>query len=454
MPRRTHALLCTLLVGIVLTACGGGSNEQLPDASPPTIPDPGPGPIPTPDPAPTPGIACGAEAATMSTANIPPDNSPTPASVPPGGAAILIEPVFTALKFERPLALLQTPDDNLCWFIVEQPGTVRSFANQNETNTHSTFIDISGRVDDGKNEAGLLGMAFHPNYAINGQVFLSYTGNNGGVFPDGLTSYVSRFTTSDHGKTLDPDSEVVLLSLTQPYNNHNGGNILFGPDGFLYIGFGDGGSGNDPDSNAQNTMNLYGTILRIDVDGETPYKIPAANPFAGNALCSQGVGAADCPEIFAWGLRNPWRWSFDLDTSVLWVGDVGQRAFEEIDIIVAGGNYGWPFFEGTRCNGDTPLPNCDFTAIPPVTEYPRTTGRSVTGGYVYRGSEITDLFGVYVYADYATGIVFQYFKSDTGDVIQAQIDTELKISSFGQAANGELYLLDLAAGGIHKITTE
>jgi len=374
--------------------------------------------------------------------------------VPSGGASIAIEPVFSALQFERPLALMQTPDDDLCWFLVEQPGIVRSFENSTDTPVQTIFIDIRDIVDDEKNEAGLLGMAFHPNYAINGQVFLSYTGNNGGIFPNGLTSYVSRFTSSDQGKTLDPDSEEILLSLPQPYNNHNGGNIAFGPDGFLYIGFGDGGSGNDPDSRAQNTMSLYGSMLRIDVDSDTPYTIPSDNPFADNALCSQGVGAADCPEILAWGLRNPWRWSFDHETNELWVGDVGQRAFEEIDIIVSGGNYGWPFFEATRCNSDAPLPNCDFIAIPPVTEYPRTTGRSVTGGYVYRGTAIPDMFGVYVYADFATGIVFQYFKPENGDVIQAQLDTDLRISSFGQAIDGELYLLDFTAGGIHKITAK
>jgi glucose/arabinose dehydrogenase len=429
MQTISQNLLTAILLSALLSACGGSSDDN--------------GSV-----SPLPGIACNAETAEQ----IQPINLPIrtlPSSVPSDGAAIAIEPAFTALSFTRPVAILQAPTEDQCWFVVEQPGIIRAFKNLSATDELFTFIDITGRVAAERNEAGLLGMAFHPDYAANGQVFISYTGTDGD-----LTSYVSRFTSIDSGKTLDPDSEEILLTLTQPFNNHNGGNILFGPDGYLYIGFGDGGSANDPNENAQNTLNLFGTILRIDVDGAAPYAIPDDNPFAANEPCVQGFGAANCPEIFAWGLRNPWRWSFDKYTETLWLGDVGQNAREEINIVTSGGNYGWPFYEGTLCNDRAPVPNCEFEAILPITEYPRTTGRSVTGGYVYRGLQIWDLFGVYVYADYATGIVFQYFKSETGDVIQAQLDTELKISSFGQAHDGELYLLDLAAGGIHKITAE
>jgi glucose/arabinose dehydrogenase len=350
--------------------------------------------------------------------------------------------------------MLQAPSDDRCWFIVEQTGRVRAFENIPDPAETFTFIDISTRVDDGPNEAGLLGMAFHPNFAGNGQVFLSYTGPIGV-----LTSYVSRFTSLDGGVTLDPDSEEVLLSITQTRPNHNGGQITFGPDGYLYIGMGDGGGSNDTDQNAQNTMNLKGAMLRIDVDGATPYAIPADNPFADNALdgaglCDSGFGAADCPELYAWGLRNPWRWSFDKLTGELWAGDVGQRALEEIDIIDLGGNYGWPFLEGTRCNTDVPVENCDFAGLPPITEYPRTTGRSVTGGYVYRGTAIPDLVGIYVYGDFATGLVMQYFDAGDDNTIEAQFDTDFGISSFGEANNGELYLLDLYAGGIHQIVAD
>jgi glucose/arabinose dehydrogenase len=374
------------------------------------------------------------------------------ATVPPGGVAITTTPVYTALSFERPLAMLQAPADDRFWFIVEQTGRVIAFENIPDVAETFTFIDISSRVNDGPNEAGLLGMAFHPDFSINGQVFLSYTGTSGG-----LTSYISRFTSLDGGATLDPDSEEVLLSILQTSNNHNGGQITFGRDGYLYIGMGDGGGSDDPDQNAQNTLNLKGSMLRIDVDGAVPYAIPADNPFADNALeglCNYGVGAEDCPELYAWGLRNPWRWSFDSNTGDLWAGDVGQGELEEIDIIDLGGNYGWPFLEGTRCNDDVPVENCDFPGIPPITEYPRTTGRSVTGGYVYNGINIPDLIGVYVYGDFATGLVMQYFDAGSGNIIEAQFDTDFGISSFGEANNGELYLLDLYGGGIHQIVAE
>jgi glucose/arabinose dehydrogenase len=374
-------------------------------------------------------------------------------AAPTDAAAITTIPVFTALTFERPLAMLQAPADDRRWFIVEQPGQVIAFENITDVDTQSTFIDIRSRVNAVPNEAGLLAMAFHPDFANNGQVFLSYVGPS-----DGLTSYVSRFTSLDGGVTLDPDSEEVLLSISQTRSNHNNSQIMFGPDGYLYIGIGDGGGSNDPDQNAQNTLNLKGAMLRIDVDGATPYAIPAENPFAVNALegglCNFGVGAADCPEIYAWGLRNPWRWSFDSQTGELWAGDVGQRALEEINIIDLGGNYGWPFLEGTRCNTDVPVEDCEFEGLPPVTEYPRTIGRSVTGGYVYRGTAIPDLVGVYVYGDFVTGLVMQYFKEGNADAIEAQFDTDFGISSFGEANNGELYLLDLYGGGIHQIVAE
>jgi len=389
----------------------------------------------------TSGNACG-----LMPANTPAPTIALPEAVPPGGAAITTRPAFTALTFERPLAMTQAPGDSSCWFVAEQPGRVLAFANTDMVDSTSVFIDIRSRVDDSSNEGGLLGIAFHPNFANNGQVFLSYTGDDGG-----LTSYLSRFTSLDGGRTLEPDSEEILLTLDQPYPNHNGGNIVFGPDGYLYIGFGDGGSGNDPEQRAQDTLNLFGSLLRIDVDTATPYGIPPDNPFAGNALCSQGFGATDCPELYAWGLRNPWRWSFDRLTGELWVGDVGQRAREEIDMITAGGNYGWPFFEGTRCNTDAPVVDCGFAGQPPVTDYGRTEGRSVTGGFVYRGSEIPNLAGVYIYADFATGNLFQYYR-DGNVVTTAIIPTGgLRIASFGEDSNGELYLTDLISGTLHRL---
>jgi glucose/arabinose dehydrogenase len=412
-----------MLVMATLTACGDSSSGGFSNTG---------------------NNACGASAAPLA-ASAAMDSLPT--AVPPAGAAIAVEPAFEQLTtFTRPLAMLPAPNDDRCWFIVEQSGVVVAFENNADAAQKFTFIDISERVDDSSNEAGLLGMAFHPDYRNNRQVFLSYTGNDGG-----LTSYVSRFTSTDDGVTLDPDSEEVLLSIAQPFPNHNGGNIEFGPDGYLYIGFGDGGSGNDPQQNAQNTRNLLGAMLRIDVDSAVPYAIPADNPFAANTRCEQGVGAADCPEIYAWGLRNPWRWSFDRDTGELWLGDVGQSASEEIDIIVIGGNYGWPYFEGTRCNTDLLIANCNFVSLPPVTEYPHSSGSAVTGGYVYRGSAIPDLVGVYVYADFSSGNLFQYYDPGSGPVIQAQQPTGLFIASFGQSVDGELYLVNLVTGTLHQI---
>jgi glucose/arabinose dehydrogenase len=342
--------------------------------------------------------------------------------------------------------MMQAPGNTTRWYVVEQAGRVISFANVETTPTKSTFIDIETRVNSDFSESGLLGMAFHPDYASNGEVFLSYTaaGNT-------LTSRVSRFRTLNNGATLDPGTEEILLSVVQPFSNHNGGNIAFGPDGFLYIGFGDGGSSNDPQQNAQNTTNLLGAMLRIDVDGGTPYGIPGSNPFAGNALCTQAFGTDDCPELYAWGLRNPWRWSFDRVSGDLWLGDVGQAALEEVDIIDPGGNYGWPFFEGTRCNTEAPVVNCSFSGLPPVTEYPRNVGRSITGGYVYRGSAIPEMRGVYLYADFITGRLFQFYDPGSGNTVEATLPTGLSISSFGQATDGELYLVDLPSGTLHRI---
>ena len=219
--------------------------------------------------------------------------------------------------------------------------------------------------------------------ATNGEVYLSYT--SGGP----LTSRISRFTSADGGQTLDPGSEEILLTLSQPFGNHNGGNILFVPDGYLYIGFGDGGSAGDPGDRAQNTSNLFGAILRIDVDDGVPYGIPADNPFGMNALCSGGQGAEPCPEIYAWGFRNPWRWSFDSETGELWVGDVGQGQWEEVDKVTPGGNYGWRCREGAHDFNTSGV--CPAGLIDPVIEYSHSVGFSITGGYVYRGSAIPKL---------------------------------------------------------------
>lgn len=348
---------------------------------------------------------------------------------------------------QAPVAMLQAPGDPSRWFVIEQQGIVRVFPNvANVTNADVTvFIDISPRVLSG-GERGLLGMAFHPNFGNgNFEVFLSYTRDNGG-----LESAITRFRSNDNGLTLDAAMEDVILTIPQEFDNHNGGQISFGPDGFLYAGFGDGGGGGDPNNHAQNTHNLLGTILRIDVDGGVPYAIPAGNPFEANAAnpCPQGFGGGDCPEIFAFGFRNPWRWSFDRQLNDLWVGDVGQGEWEEIDRVVAGANYGWRCREGAHDYNST---GCGGGLIDPITEYNHTEGQSITGGYVYRGAAITELQGSYVYGDFVRGRVWAIpASSQQGAVGKELLNTAFRIASLAEDSNGELYIVDYG-GGAYQI---
>jgi len=354
-----------------------------------------------------------------------------------------LQPAFPNLSFSKPLALLQAPGDDDRWFVVEQSGVVRVFMNDDQAATTTTFIDITSRVGDSSGERGLLGLAFDPDFAVNGHVYLSYTRS-----APTLVSYLSRFTSVDGGQTLDPSSEVVILTLQQPYANHNGGHVAFGPDGLLYAAFGDGGSANDPGNRAQDTSNLFGSIIRIDV-ATLPYSIPAGNPFVGNAHCAAGSGSAPCPEIFAWGLRNPWRFSFDRETGVLWAGDVGQGAWEEVNRIVGGRNYGWRIREGAHCNippGDCPTMGLED----PVAEYDHAAGSSITGGYVYRGSRNPPLRGSYVFGDFVSGRVFRL--ASGGSTVEEMLDTGRSISSFAEANDGEMFLVDYAAGTLHRLT--
>ncbi len=342
----------------------------------------------------------------------------------------------------QPVALRQAPGDASRWYLVEKGGRVLRFANAPDVSSYDVFVDIDARVNSSANEAGLLGIAFHPDFASNGEVYLSYTAT-------GLTSRISRFTSPDGGLTLDPASEEILLTLNQPYSNHNGGNILFGPDGYLYIGFGDGGSAGDPGDRAQNTQNLHGSMLRIDVDSGSPYGIPGDNPFAPNALCSDGDGTAPCPEIYAWGLRNPWRWSFDSATGDLWLGDVGQNAWEEVDIVELGGNYGWRCREGAHDYNTSGV--CPAGLIDPVIEYSHGVGNSITGGYVYRGAAVAELSGRYVFAD-LNGKIFAAVDDGAGGYdYETLLSTGQSIVSFAEDENGELLYLDYGANVIRKI---
>jgi glucose/arabinose dehydrogenase len=367
---------------------------------------------------------------------------------PPEPPAIGVERAFPALTFAQPVALLQAPNDASRWFVVEQLGHLRVFANTPQAASFDTFADISGRVTNG-GEMGLLGMAFHPDFPVDGRVFLSYTNDSA---PDGRVSRISEFTL-DAGGNLDEDSEVILLKISQPETNHNGGHIIFGPDRLLYIGIGDGGGSNDqnhgPIGNGQRTTTLLGKVLRIDVSTPGSYAIPPDNPFSGSAATcdANGTGALACPEIYALGFRNPWRFNFDAGT--LWLGDVGQGQREEIDRVVLGGNYGWRCFEGTRATGLACGPALNL--LPPVAEYGRGVGSSVTGGFVYRGTAIPDLFGRYVFGDFVSGRLMHISANAQPTVaLVSGYETGLNISSFGRDLGGELYAVDYG-GGLYRV---
>lgn len=358
--------------------------------------------------------------------------------------------------------MLQAPGNAARWFVLEKRGVVRAFENIPGVTTTQDFLDIQSRVFN-SGEAGLLGLAIHPQFATNGRAYVNYSASVGGS----VRSITSEFTSPDGGLTLDPNSERVLLTVNKPFDNHNGGNLAFGPDGFLYIGLGDGGGGGDPQENAQNPQRLLGKMLRIDVNSQplgAPYGIPGGatgNPFAGNPRCNvDGTGAQNCPEIYALGLRNPWRWSFDRQTGDLWVGDVGQSSFEEIDIIQRGGNYGWDNREGAHCF-EPPSGCVTAGMIDPVAEYGRAMGFSITGGFVYRGTQMTELFGRYIFADFGSGMIASLTPGAGGSFSITPLvqpgeappgaPGPLSISAFGEANNGELYVLDYGRGHIRQI---
>jgi uncharacterized repeat protein (TIGR03806 family) len=368
--------------------------------------------------------------------------------------AVAVERVFASLDLEQPLAMLQAPGDDSRWFVLEKPGRIRVFADDPDVaGFDDDFIDLDAHFDvNDISEGGLLGLAFDPAFADNGLVYVSWTEGSP------MVSVVARFTSHDR-LTLDPASRQDVIRLEQDFGNHNGGHVAFGPDGYLYIGFGDGGSGGDPNGRAQDTTNLLGAFLRIDVGGAAPYGIPADNPFAGNPLCSSNpnVSGANCPEIYAWGLRNPWRWSFDAETGALWAGDVGQASREEIDVIERGGNYGWNCREGAIEFPGTPAAACSTASglVDPVHDYPRSDGSSVTGGYVYRGTAMPALIGDYLFADYGSGRLWRLTGDGAGGhAAELLLDTGLAIASFGEGLDGELYAVDIAGGGLYRIEAD
>ena len=351
--------------------------------------------------------------------------------------------VFAGVALASPTALVQAPGDASRWFAIGQAGTITVFDNDPANATGAPFLDIRGRVQFG-GEAGLLGIAFHPDFANNGEVFVSYTA--GGP----LTSVISRFRSFDGNQTLDPTSEEIILTVIQPASNHNGGDIAFGPDGFLYAGFGDGGGGGDPNGNGQNTMTLLGSMIRIDVDIAVGYDIPPTNTFAGGGQCLQGFGGGNCPEIYAWGFRNPWRFSFDRVTGELWVGDVGQGQWEEVDRVDIGENYGWNTREGAHCFN--PSSGCATAGLTdPITEYDHGLGVSITGGFVYRGAAIAALQGHYIFGDFGSGRIWSVpADAAIGTAPTELADTAFSISAFAQGVDGELYVVDYG-GTVHQI---
>jgi uncharacterized repeat protein (TIGR03806 family) len=370
---------------------------------------------------------------------------------------VLVRRAFPNLRFNGPTTLTQAPGDASTWYVTEQSGRVQRFANDEALMQAAvtTYADIRPRTKSG-GEAGLLGLAFHPNFASNKQVFLSYTTPGPWPGPGNalLRSIVSRFIekngtldVADEQKIFPPDDsgDANTPGLTdQPYSNHNGGGIAFGPDGYLYFGLGDGGSGGDPEMNGQDVNQLMGKILRVDVDntGGARYGIPASNPF------KNGGGR---PEIFAIGMRNPWRFTFDRGSGDLWVGDVGQNAWEEIDLVRVGGNYGWRTREGKHCY--SPMNNCSTAGlIDPVVEYSHGgSGASVVGGYVYRGKAMPGLVGVYFYGDTITGELFAIGHDAQGQPQHTVLlDTGTQIYSFAEDTDGELYFTS-GSGTLHKI---
>ena len=371
-----------------------------------------------------------------------PASTPVPTAVPgPGSLPELdVEQAFPNVSLGRMVHLTYPPGGGDRLYLVLQPGLIVSFENRQDVEALAVFLNITERVNDQGNEEGLLGLAFDPDYESNGYFYVYYSAAGP------RRSVISRFSV-DSGKG-DASSEKQIMVIPQPYSNHNGGHLVFGPDGYLYIGVGDGGSANDPQGHGQNRSTLLGTILRIDVstiDSEGRYAVPPDNPFVG-------AGGGVREEVWAYGLRNPWRFNFDLATGDLWAADVGQNAWEEVDIIQPGLNYGWNVMEGAHCfAGGRSLSSllrrgpgeCDQDGLElPVVEYDREGGCSITGGYVYRGARLPSLAGAYVYGDFCSGKIWAVRMED-GAVTEHRllVDSDLRLAAFGEGPEGELYML-------------
>jgi uncharacterized repeat protein (TIGR03806 family) len=364
---------------------------------------------------------------------------------------VMLTRQWTGITFSQPIFLTQAPGDDATWYVVERQGKVRAFPNTATSNAQTR--DFGTVAVNASGEGGLLSMAFHPQWPAKREVYLSYTRNavTGDPAPTCpgqttavFTSIVARYQSTNNGTSLDvgPDE---FLKVGQPFTNHDGGHIAFGPDGFLYFGLGDGGSGNDPCTSGQNLGSLLGKILRLDINAPAgTYKIPTDNPFVGNAAAKK--------EIWSYGHRNPWRWSFDRASGDLWLGEVGQDTWEEVDRVVKGGDYGWKTCEGFHKRGSTTALCATPGLIDPVVEHPRSEAQSITGGYVYRGTAMPSLVGTYIYGDYATGNIWA-LTYDTDNKPKPQVIATIganTLVSFAQGNDGEIYTVEIS-GVISKL---
>ena len=366
------------------------------------------------------------------------DNTNRPAL----GKYTIVQAFPNMAAITNPVELTAPNDGTNRVFVVSVKGLIHQFANTADVSAKNIFLDISSKVAGG-GELGLLGLAFSPDYKTSGYFYVNYTRRN-----PSLETVIARYKVSaGNPNQADPASEEILITFAQPFENHNGGKLAFGNDGFLYIATGDGGNGGDPNKNGQNNKTLLGKILRIDVNGTgagLPYKIPADNPFKGNT-----TGLRE--EIYAYGMRNPWRFSIDHTTGLLWAADVGQSKAEEIDIIEKGGNYGWVTMEGNDCY----VAGCDKTGLTmPVLAYGRDLGGSITGGYVSRDKNLPGLNGRYVYGDYLSGNIWalSYTDKKAGESVLIGKVSANTLSSFGEDSNNNLYILNYTDGKIYKFT--
>jgi glucose/arabinose dehydrogenase len=360
-------------------------------------------------------------------------------------SSIALRRAFPRLSFSSPVALVSSEDGTKRLFVVEQGGRIYSFRNSASVRTKTLFFDIHDRISTG-GELGLLGLAFHPNFQSNGKFYVNYTDPRPSNSSE-LRTVIASFTVDAANPSVaDSNSETQLLTINQPFTNHKGGGLAFGTDGYLYIGLGDGGDAGDPLGNGQDRTELLGKMLRIDVDHQEnslPYAIPDGNPFKGNVSGYR-------EEIFAYGFRNPFRFSYDRRANRLWVGDVGQGEIEEVDVVTAGGNYGWNIMEGSQCY--PPNSSCSTAGLElPVTEYNHSVGQSIIGGYVYQGKIVPNLKGLYVFGDFVSGKIFSLLYDGANALQRTLLSSGLSISAFGQDDAGEVFVVSYGDGKLYRI---